>query len=891
MLYHQNISYDEPGCTLGGYGLYLARPAVSEIFSDRMKLPNIRTVFLVTITAGLWLQNPVPAGAIWKYTLPGGFPEGIYVNGGTTSLASQSSQAQCEARVGSYYYDPVTRAVYVNPPARSSVYDAFWQARLIFYMSSCPKDLRGKYWEPRLLSVPNLSLRIEPRFGGIGQIGGGSLTLNNADGYFDQLDGLQWDAGRAVIEMGLDLACGGDGAAMAESDYRTLGTWRIEQTEKTDDKFTLTLAELKTPLENRIPYQLFDRADYPNLPDDMQGRPIPFAWGKHLSIEPVQIDPAAKRFKVAAHPIRSFDGCRIKIEETWTEVAMASVDLTAAEFTLGPEWTGNEPVAVDFSGRTNLDGSLMTNGADIMADLLSYMGESQFDGTSFDTSRRLLRLGTDRYGDEVSLLAPSIYLKDLRAGTEVADELNKILGSYLFVDNWGRWRFCVFNPTRRKDLEAGPLCRTFTEKEIIEGTFKKATDSRDLFSKIKVNFNERKQQDWAESVEKARTPAQFAHGLSPLFGQERDLGVSNVKDADYWAARALVTEAEPLVQYRFTVPWTGYFTMPGEQVRVSYPRHKLDAVLEVLEVGYDLTAAKLQIVAGNRRGWGDTFGWWSEETPIELPAGIALWLKPETIQKNELGRVGCWADASGRASHAMQPLPECQPSVKHNQLPGFPVVHFELAETGSRQYLIAEGLPTAVPPDGEIFIVVKVRENSVLDNELWQWVVADPELPQAYPHKITGHIYERFLTPALKDFGVPPKSLTAWRLYNVSAGLGHLTARLDGAVFFDTTSYSTIACERLILGGLLASGFEGDIAEIIYWPRRLYDDERDWFVVQYLSDKYNLGIVPKAPKFQWNPAWTDEEAAAARQNHGFWAGPSGLACDTDPRSAQAGRWW
>ncbi len=59
-------------------------------------------------------------------------------------------------------------------------------------------------WWPRVERVPDVSLRTEAEFGGLTQIGGGTLELANGDGFFDGLE-LDWAAGWCELKLGVDL--------------------------------------------------------------------------------------------------------------------------------------------------------------------------------------------------------------------------------------------------------------------------------------------------------------------------------------------------------------------------------------------------------------------------------------------------------------------------------------------------------------------------------------------------------------------------------------------------------------------------------------------------------------------------------------------------------------
>jgi len=932
--YNSNIGYRKSGVTYGGYGQFGLRTLGSTTFVDRIQKPNIKKVFLATITLTQWLKAGAkvvstgePLYDTLKYAVKipwskNALPVNVFRDGagaglvqgpthtdnyGTTPIEHVAVDYELNPTLGKWGYrekDPADGKpyIYVNPPG-GNFYDHVWHAELQLYLASEPKTFRSLFWDPRIKSVPSLSMRIESQWGGVGQIGSGTMHLINGDNHFGGLDteDIQWDAGVARLEMGIDLPI--TGGEMAESDYLQIGSWRIERTEKNDEVFTVTMRELKTRLENKIPYEVFTREAFPSLPPDAVGKPIPYAWGRIYGAKPVLIDASAKKFKVASHPIRSFDGVRVRIEDVWREVNFATFDHTKAEFTLGAEWTGSEDVAVDFSGRKNPNGSLMQNGANVIADLLDLVGETSFDAQSFDHARQLLELGKDRYGDEVCALAPAIFLDTERTAIDVAGELNEILGSHLFIDFQGKWRFGIWDAVQGETLEPFPgnVSRSFTEKDVIEGSFGKTVDASKVFSRLKVNYAHRRQEKWSEFVEGERPRNEHVHGLPKLFTKVRDLGLSTREDANYWIQRALVTDAEQLTLYTFAVPWNGFFMLPGEHIRLAYAPASLDAVLEVITVNYDLNGGTVRITAGNQRAWGDTFGFWGEESQSEpvIPA-TKIWLRPEALSYTSGQGISIWPDSSGNNRHLTQTAPLRQPTFAVNLLNGHAGVRFSNTSSSNAQFLALPSNVFSGWTAGHIFAVMKADADpgagSGIGNAHWS-LGGGGAIPR-YPDNF-GIVQENFGSTGLKGTD-PTPSLATFRIYEVAAKSLSFIQRLDNAVF--TTDLTNVVAFSTIPvlgadGPAATYGFAGYFAEILIYDRELSSSERTT-VIQYLSDKYALGILAAgAVPTGWNPAWTDAEVATARQNNGYFTGTqqesgqeNDMADEADARSHFPGRW-
>jgi hypothetical protein len=565
----------------------------------------------------------------------------VRMNG--VSMTAQTSPETVYSAVGSGWYSDDS-TIYLKPAGGRSVYANAFTAIVNFYFASKPKSFNNHFYEPLILTVPNLSLRIEPRFSSVGQIGTGTATLINNAGYFDAQD-LCWDAGRATFKMGTDTA-----STMAYASYQTIGTWRVASTKKNQTQFELSLRELKTGLEKQIPLETYSRDDYPNMAQGDVGKPIPRAYGKIFGAKPVLIDPATKTFKVAGHAIKSFDAVRVQKDEVWLEVPFASTDLSAATFTLGSSWE-NESVSVDFYGRKNTDGTLMVNASDIVEDLLSYVGETNLDSASFDAAWTALDIGSQQEFYRRTLLKPSLYLSDHKTALEVIGQINQVVGSFLFNDLSGAWHYEVFTPaqgftetsvgledwgsvasaavnlvdwgsvasTATVMVDWGTLTlptaiKSFDTSDILDGSYSREEDDSQIYSKIIVKHNIRKQDGWHESVTVNVSDVPYDHGEPSTILKELEAPLWDGSDATYYAQRLATTEAMPLVKHRCKIPWQAFFILPGDNLKVTFSRFGLASVLEALEVKYDLIKGAVELVLGDRRAWGDSFGWWTGDT-------------------------------------------------------------------------------------------------------------------------------------------------------------------------------------------------------------------------------------------------------------------------------------
>ena len=286
-------------------------------FAQKLKSSALTSVFLVESTAGLPLRSWIlHSGSTYK--AQAALTVTSIAWNLSTPLTPISSIALVVATSGSWFQSGGW--VYLNPPTGQSVFSNSIQALVSLFFSNVPKVFNNDFYEPRLKSAPKLSLRIASTFGGVGQIGGGSLSLINTDGFFDSLKGLRWDAGKVVCRLGIDVP----GDEMAYGDYRPLGAWQVEAQTLDDQVFTLRLRERKLKLEKRIPFETYERSAFPFIRKDDENKSIPLAYGRILGASAVLIDPNLKVFKLASHAIHSIEEVRVQRSRELTKTGTVS---------------------------------------------------------------------------------------------------------------------------------------------------------------------------------------------------------------------------------------------------------------------------------------------------------------------------------------------------------------------------------------------------------------------------------------------------------------------------------------------------------------------------------------------------------------------------------------
>jgi len=346
------------------------------VLTDRLDFPNSRKVFLVEQTAGeqlnLWTLATGQTYTYWCATSL--HVDDVLENG--ASLVEQVSIVDAESNAGSFYWDQAAGLVYVHCTGDVLPSGMTIQAIVSFAFSTEGRVYNDRYYDPRIVSFPSLSMRVERVFGDPGQLGSGAMVYSNRDGFFDLLSSLQWDAGRIVLKMGIDDPYP-PYAQAAYAEFDTVGTWIVNEWSKSDAEFTVEFEEVKAATKVKVPTDHFTREEFPFMREEDVGKVKPIAYGQIFDVAPICVHVSEKRFRVAGHSIQGFFGIRMKsaVSGYWVNTVFGTIDNSLAEFTV-PAWDMKAEMSVDFFGKMMEDGiTLMDNPSDVVKDMLqTYLG-------------------------------------------------------------------------------------------------------------------------------------------------------------------------------------------------------------------------------------------------------------------------------------------------------------------------------------------------------------------------------------------------------------------------------------------------------------------------------------------------------------------------------------
>lgn len=612
--------------------------------------PNV----LVVVTCGryepVWkLDNGFSYQAPCQSSRPGasapqyGYAEqvqGVNVNG--IALTGAVSQRFVQVNKGYYYLasnpDLMTATLYIsmpdgsNPMARGNVVEVM----LSYQFCSTPTDdagavaVAGPPWLPWILSLPSLTNKIDAQFGGITQIGGGSIVLDNTTKFFDSRVKQNWDAGQVRVYMGYD----------GLASYTLLATFIAANVSADDSTFTINTKDPKILVDVLFPSKIYDNVTYPNIDPAFIGKPIPMAYGKILGVEPATIDTVNGIFKVAQHAIYSFDGVRVLDTTTglWVTVPFASTNTATGQFTLavGSSWTAGQSVAVDFTGRLAAGTTgPMLNPADIVKDILTQLGVTT-NTSVFNTIRNYYTIGyypgvlnSDGSQAYAYCRKPSLYLDSQQKALTTIQQIMQDTRSYLSLlpdGSFGMFPFTNYQASTLPVITDENTLSMSGVKVDGSGTAYALTQTGMKPTQVQVTYAQYGPEGYQSTVTANSAFNQNTRNIPvgasvPLV---IDTTLTDVVDAQYVANAALMDwHVDPYI-YTVQVSWLAWGLLAGAQhVHLTSAIHNWDLVSEILAVKMDLTNFVVTLTLGNLRGYEQSSGFWSNSGDT-TPSGATL---------------------------------------------------------------------------------------------------------------------------------------------------------------------------------------------------------------------------------------------------------------------------
>ena len=193
-----------------------------------------------------------------------------------------------------------------------------------------------RFYEGRLTSIPDISYQKDSTYYSIVSFDGGSIILNNTDGFFDNLDDED------VYGQICTLKYSSDSGASFQTIYT--GYFESYQLNGIPGECIVNVYDKRKVFSNSLPKNYYSITTYPYLNTSNDGLPIALGFGKinkataiclneteQVSVDPIVL-PDYFTFKVcdSIYPIQSIDTVYFEGEE----VEPVNVDLTNCTFQL-----------------------------------------------------------------------------------------------------------------------------------------------------------------------------------------------------------------------------------------------------------------------------------------------------------------------------------------------------------------------------------------------------------------------------------------------------------------------------------------------------------------------------------------------------------------------------
>lgn len=293
------------------------------------------------------------------------------------------------------------------------------------------------FYEGRLQSIPNISFKKDSTYYSVVSFDGGAITLNNTDGYFDNLD--EEDVYGQICTLWYSMDSG--------STFQKIYTGYFEsfQLNGIPGQCVINVYDKRKILSKSIPPNSYSLTDYPNLNINNVGLPKAMGFGKINSAPAVclneaEVTPTNYTFLICdpIHPIESID----EVTLDGVIVTPENINLTACTFTL-PFATykqGKQP-SVSYHGYI-VDAELLENPIKILEYLLSnYAGLSK---TAFNYNLTEWNSCRDRVGNPII----GMHIADKKTMIDIIGDIsNSIFGTFL-IQKDGLISFKIRDPNK-----------------------------------------------------------------------------------------------------------------------------------------------------------------------------------------------------------------------------------------------------------------------------------------------------------------------------------------------------------------------------------------------------------------------------------------------------------
>jgi hypothetical protein len=298
----------------------------------------------------------------------------------STEFSNYSTLDDILQHDNSFYFDLNTQILYVHFSSTTSPFSySTTTIGVLNRFSNFSGWYDGLYYEGRINSVSNISITQDNQYFGILNYNSNSVTMNNIDGFFDNIDEEDIFGQRCKLYFSEDL----------DFTNSVVYSGFLESFSISTNEIKINIRDIRKSLEISIPENVFLSSDFPNI-GNSENKPIPLAYGILKDVPAQLLDDtdglSIYSFKICDttyHSIKSID----KVFVDGEEKTPSNVDLLNATFTLSSiNFKTNQKVTVDIQGYVDNTNTLIENPLSIIKDLIVNSTDYEYLPIFFDTN-------------------------------------------------------------------------------------------------------------------------------------------------------------------------------------------------------------------------------------------------------------------------------------------------------------------------------------------------------------------------------------------------------------------------------------------------------------------------------------------------------------------------
>ncbi|MBE3088025.1 MAG: hypothetical protein IMZ71_02765 [Chloroflexi bacterium] len=577
------------------------------------------------------------SGSIYKSEI--GYFDVLSVTQDGTALTEAATLAAMGA--GKWFW--IAGWLYVQTTT-GSIYSKVIVANYRMYYAKHAATFNDHYYEPFVLSVPAINQRKDDFFWGVSIIADGQVSLQNVDGYFDELyERLAWNAKACRILAG--------GEDLPYTEYAQMFQGTITDKNLGEELFDLILQDSKSVWEDSLVKTTFEKSAYANLHDEDVGKIVPLVFGTVFAM-PVICTTRAKGTATSIHSFKAADVSVLGIKEI-TAVYVNNIAVGYHAGSIG-------------SGTFKLSGSIYTPGDEVTADLKGFQSGTVLIENPIDVLKKIadIRGITTAEWDTDSLTAAkaeAVYTPIGLAVTEFTPTLDwasqimrSCMGSF-YIGNDGLYAVNTWDTDIPDDLD------DISDVDIDIGSLQVVAKTEDIRKVVRAGWRKK----WATGEfsykQVTSLTTESVYGVTKAMTVETLL--SSEAGATYLLDKLLLIYESTTLLITFTSKLQLASHNVGDRFTLTYRRLREDPdwawlagrVVEINSVSKDFDAAAITVTADDLKGIGGSIGHWTSDTPTfpdTIGGGSATpWDKTWTPERKAYAKAhfGYWTDDDGYA--------------------------------------------------------------------------------------------------------------------------------------------------------------------------------------------------------------------------------------------------